>query len=66
MLPRIGRTTRPAGAPRSSIHSGVEQPFGYLQVRYRGLAKNAAQVLTLFTVLNLWMARRQLLPATRA
>jgi len=30
-------------------------------VRYRGLAKNAAQVLTLFVLSNLWMARRHLL-----
>ena len=30
------------------------------------LAKNSAQVLTLFTLSNLWMARRQLLPATGA
>ncbi|MCF3545814.1 IS5 family transposase, partial [Stenotrophomonas maltophilia] len=36
---------------------------GYTKVRYRGLAKNAAQVLTLFALSNLWMARRRLLPA---
>jgi IS5 family transposase len=33
-------------------------------VRYRGLARNTAQVLTLFALSNLWMARRQLLSAT--
>jgi len=39
----------------------VKRQFGYTKVRYRGLAKNAAQVLTLFALSNLWMARRQLL-----
>jgi len=28
-----------------------------------GLAKNTAQVLTLFALSNLWMARRHLMPA---
>ena len=44
----------------------IKRQFGYVKVRYRGLAKNSAQVLTLFTLSNLWMARRQLLPATGA
>ncbi|OLI99265.1 transposase, partial [Xanthomonas oryzae pv. oryzae] len=35
----------------------------YTQVRYRGLAKNTAQVQTLFARSNLWMVRRHLLPA---
>ena len=33
-----------------------------MKVRYRGLVKNTAQVLTLFALSNLWMVRRQLLP----
>ncbi|KKY07276.1 transposase [Xanthomonas citri pv. fuscans] len=37
--------------------------FGYTKVRYRGLAKNTAQVLTLFALSNLWMKRKQLLSA---
>ena len=40
----------------------IKRPFGYVNVRYRGLAKNTAQVLTLFALSNLWMARRRLLP----
>ncbi len=36
---------------------------GYIEVRYRGRAKNTAQMLTLFALSNLWMVRRQLLPA---
>lgn len=42
----------------------VKRQFGYTKVRYRGLVKNTAQVLTLFALSNLWMVRRQLLPAT--
>jgi IS5 family transposase len=55
---------------KASVRAKVEHPFrvikrqfGYTKVRYRGLAKNAAQVLTLFALSNLWMSRRQLLPA---
>jgi len=39
----------------------IKQQFGYVKVRYRGLAKNAAQVMTLFALSNLWMARKRLL-----
>ena len=42
----------------------IKRQFGYTKVRYRGLAKNTAQVMTLFALSNLWMARRQLMPAT--
>jgi IS5 family transposase len=31
-----------------------------VKVRYRGLAKNTAQLHTLFALSNLWMARRTL------
>ncbi|KAB0518023.1 IS5 family transposase [Xanthomonas cissicola] len=55
---------------KASLRAKVEHPFrvikrqfGYVKVRYRGLAKNTAQVLTLFALSNLWMVRRQLLPA---
>lgn len=56
---------------KASVRAKVEHPFrvvkrqfGYTKVRYRGLAKNTAQVLTLFALSNLWMARRRLLQAT--
>ncbi len=52
---------------KASIRAKVEHPFrvikrqfGYAKARYRGLAKNAAQVTTLFMLSNLWMARRNL------
>ena len=53
---------------KAAVRAKVEHPFrvikrqfGYLKVRYRGLAKNTAQVFTLFALSNLWMARRRLL-----
>lgn len=55
---------------QASIRAKVEHPFrvikrqfGFTKVRYRGLAKNKGQILTLFALGNLWMARRQLIGA---
>jgi transposase, IS5 family len=55
---------------KASVRAKVEHPFrvlkrqfGYAKVRYRGLAKNTAQIVTLFALSNLWMARRQLMGA---
>jgi IS5 family transposase len=52
---------------KASIRAKVEHPFrvikrqfGFVKVRYRGLAKNAAQLKTLFALSNLWMARKKL------
>ena len=39
----------------------VKRQFGFTKVRYRGLAKNTAQLVTLFALSNLWMARRDLM-----
>ncbi len=59
---------RAANRRIASIRSKVEFPFrvlkrqfGYLKVRYRGLAKNTAQLFTLFALVNLYLARRTLL-----
>ncbi len=53
----------------SSVRAIVEHPFrvvkrqfGFVKVRYRGLAKNTGQIVTLFALANLWMARKRLLP----
>ena len=43
----------------------VKRQFGHVKVRYRGLAKNTAQLHTLFALSNLWMVRRALLKALR-
>jgi IS5 family transposase len=42
----------------------IKRQFGYVKVRFRGLAKNTAQVLTLFALSNLWLARRKLIAMT--
>lgn len=39
----------------------VKRQFGHVKVRYRGLAKNTAQLHTLFALANLWMAKRKLM-----
>ena len=55
---------------KASIRAKVEHPFrvlkrqfGFTKVRYRGRKKNTAQIVTLFTLSNLWMVRRQLMSA---
>lgn len=59
-----------AGSAARLVCAKVEHPFrvikrqfGYTKVRYLGLIKNTAQVLTLFALSNLWMVRRKLLAA---
>lgn len=37
--------------------------FGYRRVRYRGVAKNGAQVFTLLAFVNLYLARYKLMAA---
>jgi IS5 family transposase len=53
---------------KAQVRAKVEHPFrvikrqfGYTKVRFRGLAKNTSQMVTLFALSNLWMARRHLL-----
>ena len=53
---------------KASVRAKVEHPFrvikrqfGLVKVRFRGLAKNTAHVITLFALSNLWMVRRQLM-----
>jgi hypothetical protein len=57
---------------KARIRAKVEHPFrvikrqfGYTKVKYRGLAKNTANLVTLFALSNLWMARRSLLQELR-
>lgn len=57
---------------KASVRAKVEHPFrvikrqfGHVKVRYRGLAKNTAQLHTLFALSNLWMVRRPLLQGAR-
>ncbi len=52
----------------AKVRAKVEHPFrvlkrlfGYIRTRYRGLAKNQAQLFSLFALGNLYLARRQLM-----
>jgi IS5 family transposase len=56
---------------KASVRAKVEHPFrvikrqfGLVKVRFRGLAKNTAHVMTLFALSNLWMARKHLMAMT--
>ena len=53
---------------KASVRAKVEHPFrvikrqfGLVKVRFKGLTKNTAHVITLFALSNLWMARKQLM-----
>ena len=61
-------TTKHLKYLKAAVRAKVEHPcrvikrqFGYLKVRCRGLAKNTAQMFTLYALSHLWMARRRLL-----
>jgi IS5 family transposase len=41
----------------------IKRQFGFTKVRYRGMAKNTAQLKMLSTLSNLWMARHHLMNA---
>jgi len=64
----MGKLLRQIEEAKARIRAKVEHPFrvikrqfGYTKVRYRGLAKNTAQLQTLFALSNLWMVRRRLM-----
>ena len=55
---------------KAGIRAKVEHPFrvikcqfGFVKVRYRGLKKNTAQLVTLLALSNLWMVRGKLMGA---
>jgi len=65
-----GREKRAIEKPKkrkASIRARVDHPFrvvkrqsGYVKARFKGLATNTSQILTLFALSNLWMARKRL------
>jgi len=62
-----GRLVEQLEHVKARIRAKVEHPFhviknilGLKKVRYRGLAKNTAQLFTLFGLANLVMAKRRL------
>ena len=68
LLPHRGNMAERVEKVKASIRAKVEHPFrvikqqlGFTRMRYRGLAKSTAQIVTLFALSNLWMARRRLI-----
>jgi IS5 family transposase len=68
-----GHLTEQAEKIKACIRAKVEHPFrvikrqfGYSKVRYRGLKKNTAQLITLFALSNIWMVRRVLMQRAQA
>lgn len=58
------RTNRRRSSTRARVEHifrVIKRQFGYTKVRYKGLAKNAAQVFSLVGLTNLYLARRQLM-----
>lgn len=58
---------------KASIRAKVEHPFrvlkcqfGFTKVRYKGLDKNTARLITLFALSNLWMVRKRLIQGDMA
>lgn len=70
---RAKKTAQKMEHHKASVRAKVEHPFrvikrqfGLTKVRFRGLAKNTAHVVTLFALSNLWMARKQLMASAAA
>jgi transposase, IS5 family len=65
---RLGASQKQRNRKHAAIRSRVEHlfriikcQFGYTKVRYKGLAKNAAQVFTLIGLTNLYLRRHALM-----
>ena len=64
---KAGRLREQLEKLKASVRAKVEHPFhvvknifGHKKARYRGLAKNTAQLHTLFGLANLMIAKRRL------
>jgi len=56
---RINRITAMARARVEHPFRVIKRQFGHVKTRDRGLAKNQAQLLTLFALGNLFLVRRR-------
>ncbi len=68
-----GQLAEQAEKLKAGVRAKVEHPFrvikrhfGHTKVRYRGLKKNTVQLITLFALSNIWMARSKLLQRAMA
>lgn len=67
----LGRLVEQLEVVKARIRARVAHPFrvikrqfGHVKNRYRGLAKNTAQLITLFALGNLWLCRKRSAPAS--
>lgn len=67
---RLAAATRLIEKAKAQTRAKVEHrfrvtkcQFGYTKVRFRGLAMNVAELVTLFALSNLWLVRKRLLMA---
>ncbi len=65
---KLSSTQKKRNRKHASLRAKIEHPFRvikrqfrYMKTRYRGLAKNTAQLYGLFALANLYMARRSLI-----
>uniref|UniRef100_UPI00355882ED IS5 family transposase n=1 Tax=Paraburkholderia aspalathi TaxID=1324617 RepID=UPI00355882ED len=73
--PAVAKSTRPGARKnrnKSRIHARVEHVFavvkrlwGFVKVRYRGLAKNATRAFTALALSNIYMSRERLMAQVR-
>ena len=59
LLDRIERIKAGVRAKVEHPFRVIKRQFGHVKVRYRGLKKNTAQLMTLFALSNLWMVRNK-------
>ena len=68
-----GNLVDKAEQPKASVRAKAEHPFriskrrfGFTKVRYKELDKNTAQLVTLFELGNVWIARKRILRGAMA
>ncbi len=61
LLIAVERTKAKIGARVEHPFHVIKNLFGHRKVRYKGLVKNTAQLLSLFGLANLVLAKKQLL-----
>ena len=61
LMDRLERALARIRAKGEHAFRVIKRPFGDGRIKHRGLAKNTANLMTLFALANLWMVRRQLL-----
>ena len=61
LMDKLEKTKASVRAKVEHLFRVIKCQFGFTKVRYKGLAKNKAQLLTLFALSNLWMVRKRII-----